>query len=220
MEHAIYLVTLVGTGLVVAAAFSSLIAFRFGAPLLLLFLGIGLASGGDGLELAQCGEPGYEAAEACIAERLPPGLATSGRLLHVDNKIDLLSGVAASQAAASPIGKGMLEGWANLSAGDRLAVSALTGAGLDALRRRLLAMAGWHAEPEGVFIARSRHLDALRRTREHLELAAAHAEAGDAQLELLAEELRLAHDALGEITGAFTSDDLLGVIFSRFCIGK
>ena len=171
-------------------------------------------------DAAQCGEPGYEAAEARIAERLPPGLATSGRLLHVDNKIDLLAGDAASQAAASPIGKGMLEGWANLSAGDRLAVSALTGAGLDALRRRLLAMAGWHAEPEGVFIARSRHLDALRRTREHLELAAAHAEAGDAQLELLAEELRLAHDALGEITGAFTSDDLLGVIFSRFCIGK
>jgi len=168
------------------------------------------------------GEPGYDAVEARIAERLPRGLAASARLLHVDTKLDLLAqsgepkhaagavaAAAAWYAAASPSAEG-----------ERLAVSALTGAGLDALRRRLLAMAGWHAEPEGVFIARTRHLEALRRTREHLDLAAAHAEAGDAQLELFAEELRLAHDALGEITGAFTPDDLLGVIFSRFCIGK
>ena len=71
-----------------------------------------------------------------------------------------------------------------------------------------------------MFIARARHLDALQRTREHLQLAAAHAAQRDAALELFAEELRLAHDALGEITGAFTPDDLLGVIFGRFCIGK
>jgi tRNA modification GTPase len=159
-------------------------------------------------DLARRGEPGYDAGEVRIAERLPPGLATSGRLLHIDNKVDLLAASGASKGAA--IG----------AASGTLAVSALTGAGLEVLRRRLLEMAGWHAEPEGVFIARSRHLDALRRTREHLELAATHAEAGDAQLELFAEELRLAHDSLGEITGAFTSDDLLGVIFSRFCIGK
>ena len=74
--------------------------------------------------------------------------------------------------------------------------------------------------PEGVYTARSRHVQALQRTRAHLERAAAHAEAADLALDLYAEELRLAHDALGEITGACTSDDLLGEIFSRFCIGK
>jgi tRNA modification GTPase len=60
----------------------------------------------------------------------------------------------------------------------------------------------------------------LRRTADHLALARAQAAQADAALDLLAEELRLAHDALGEITGAFTADDLLGEIFSRFCIGK
>ena len=101
-----------------------------------------------------------------------------------------------------------------------LALSATTGEGLEALRRRLLTIAGWQADTEGVFIARTRHLDALRRTAERLVAASACADAGDTALELLAEELRLAHDALGEITGAFTPDDLLGVIFGRFCIGK
>ena len=60
----------------------------------------------------------------------------------------------------------------------------------------------------------------LRRTRAHLDAAQAHARAADGALDLLAEELRLAHNALGEITGAFTADDLLGEIFSKFCIGK
>jgi tRNA modification GTPase len=168
------------------------------------------------------GEPGYDAVEAGIAERLPPGLAASGRLLHLDTKADLLVERAEPERAAgvAAAADARHAGAAPSAEGERLAVSALTGAGLDALRHRLLAMAGWHAEPEGVFIARTRHLEALRRTRAHLDLAAAHADAGDAQLELFAEELRLAHDALGEITGAFTSDDLLGVIFSRFCIGK
>ena len=101
-----------------------------------------------------------------------------------------------------------------------LGVSALTGEGLDALRARLLELAGWHAAPEGLFIARARHVHALQRARQHLERAAAHAARGNAALELFAEELRLAHDALGEITGAFTSEDLLGAIFGRFCIGK
>ena len=68
--------------------------------------------------------------------------------------------------------------------------------------------------------ARTRHVEALRRTAAHLEAATRHAASGDAALELFAEELRLAHDALGEITGAFTTDDLLGEIFGRFCIGK
>ena len=84
----------------------------------------------------------------------------------------------------------------------------------------LLARAGWQAAGEGVFHARARHVDALRRAAAHLEAAEAHAAAGDRALELVAEELRAAHDALGEITGRFTADDLLGAIFGRFCIGK
>jgi tRNA modification GTPase len=79
---------------------------------------------------------------------------------------------------------------------------------------------GWHAVPEGLFIARARHVQALQRTGHHLQRALALADEAGTPLELLAEELRLAHDALGEITGQFTADDLLGEIFSRFCIGK
>ena len=103
---------------------------------------------------------------------------------------------------------------------DVIVVSALTGQGLDDLRAALLRIAGWQAVPEGGFIARTRHLHALRRAAEHLVLARAHVQRGDAALELPAEEMRLAHQALGEITGAFTTDDLLGEIFGRFCIGK
>ncbi|MEJ6021366.1 tRNA uridine-5-carboxymethylaminomethyl(34) synthesis GTPase MnmE [Ramlibacter sp. PS4R-6] len=99
-------------------------------------------------------------------------------------------------------------------------LSAKTGAGLDLLRSKLLEVAGWQAAPEGVYIARERHVHALRRVESHL--AEAHALlAQQAQaLDLLAEELRLAQNALNEITGAFGVEDLLGVIFSKFCIGK
>jgi tRNA modification GTPase len=101
-------------------------------------------------------------------------------------------------------------------------VSALTGAGLDALRSRLLHIAGWENEAGGedVFLARERHLHALARAGDHLERATLHADAGSASLELLAEELRLASQALGEISGMPAADDLLGLIFGRFCIGK
>jgi len=150
-------------------------------------------------DLTRLGDADCQAGDAAIAARLPAGLAESGRLLDVFNKLDL-------QRSAS--------------VHDGLVVSALTGEGLDALRKRLLEIAGWQAAPEGLFIARARHVDALQRARGHLELAAAHGERGNAALELFAEELRLAHDALAEVTGAFTSDDLLGAIFGRFCIGK
>jgi tRNA modification GTPase len=105
-------------------------------------------------------------------------------------------------------------------AGAVTVVSALTGAGLEQLRQALLHQAGWQGASEGGFIARTRHVDALRRAAAHLAIAGDHARQGDALLDLLAEELRLAHEALGAITGAFTSDDLLGEIFGRFCIGK
>jgi tRNA modification GTPase len=74
--------------------------------------------------------------------------------------------------------------------------------------------------PEGLFIARARHVQALARTGDHLAQAQAIVTSPAPALDLLAEELRLAHDALGEITGAFSADELLGVIFSSFCIGK
>ena len=147
-------------------------------------------------DLGRAGQADYEAADALIARRLP----TEVSVLHVYNKADLPG------AAPAPSGG--------------LPLSALTGQGLDALRQALLQQAGWQAAPEGLFIARTRHVQALRRTQEHLRLAQAHAAVRDAALDLLAEELRLAHRALGEITGAFSNEDLLGVIFSSFCIGK
>ncbi len=145
-------------------------------------------------DLTRRGQPDYEAAEAQIAAQLP----ADAKLLHVHTKSDLVADAPA----------------------DGISLSAHTGAGLQTLRRALLQRAGWHAVPEGLFIARARHVQALQRTREHLQRAWALGDERAAPLELLAEELRLAHDALGEITGQFTADDLLGEIFSRFCIGK
>ena len=96
-------------------------------------------------------------------------------------------------------------------------LSAKTGDGVDLLRRALLEAVGWlGGGTEGLFMARERHLQALRLAKTHLECATHQI----ANLELFAEELRLVQQALGTITGQFTSDDLLGEIFSRFCIGK
>ena len=97
-----------------------------------------------------------------------------------------------------------------------LAVSAKNGDGIEALRRAILEVAGWVSAGESVFLARERHLRAFETARTHLEAAA-----GELQRsELFAEELRLAHHALGSVTGEFTADDLLGEIFKRFCLGK
>lgn len=120
----------------------------------------------------------------------------------VRNKIDLTDG----RAAAAELGDVHV-----------LRISALTGAGLDLLTAHLQALAGFAPEVAGTFSARRRHLDALARAKRHL--LAARAELGRA-LELAAEELRGAQTALGELTGELTSDDLLGEIFSTFCIGK
>jgi tRNA modification GTPase len=138
-----------------------------------------------------------DALDAAIAGRLPPGTP----VLRVWNKIDL-SGLAARA--------------------DEQAVwlSARTGEGIELLRGALLRLAGWQGAGEGLFMARERHLQALREAREHLTVAHAHAHRRDEVLDLFAEELRLAQEALSRITGEFGADDLLGVIFSRFCIGK
>ncbi len=92
--------------------------------------------------------------------------------------------------------------------------------GIDLLRAELLRIAGWQQTGESLFLARERHLIALRNARKHLDMAGQHAAQNDQSLDLFAEELRLAQAQLSSITGEFTPDDLLGVIFSRFCIGK
>lgn len=100
-------------------------------------------------------------------------------------------------------------------------LSAKTGAGIELLRKKILEIAGWRFNQagEGVFMARQRHLEALQQAKRYLENAQGFTQ-GVYQLELLAEELKLAQNALSSITGQFTADDLLGEIFSHFCIGK
>jgi tRNA modification GTPase len=156
-------------------------------------------------DLTRASAPEYRDADASIARGLADKLPTGVPVIDVWNKVDA---VAATDAAA------------HVPEHEEVTLSAKTGAGLDALRRKLLEVAGWQSAPEGVYIARERHVQALRRVATHLEGAMAQIESPAPALELLAEELRLAQNALSEITGEFTSDDLLGVIFSSFCIGK
>jgi tRNA modification GTPase len=99
-------------------------------------------------------------------------------------------------------------------------ISAMTGLGLEKLQAKLLELAGWNPGQESPWLARQRHIDALEQTRMHLLLASEYAAENDRVLDLFAEELRLSHGSLGSITGKMTPDDLLGEIFSRFCIGK
>ena len=155
-------------------------------------------------DLARRDAMDYRAADAVIESTLAEKLPSSVPVIDVWNKVDCVPG------AAQPASAG------------RAAVhlSARTGEGLDALRRILLEVAGWQSAPEGVYIARARHVQALRTVQQHLEEAAAQLDALGPALDLLAEELRLAQNALSSITGEFSSDDLLGVIFSSFCIGK
>ncbi len=129
-------------------------------------------------------------------EELPDGVPVT--IVH--NKIDL-----------SGDGAGLSDG--------EVWLSARTGEGLDGLRRRIRELAGYEGRGEGAFTARRRHVRALRRAAGHFD-AGRRALADTGSGELLAEELRLAHRSLGEITGAFTADDLLGRIFADFCIGK
>ncbi len=154
-------------------------------------------------DLTRSDSPAYQADDAAIADALPPGVS----VLQVWNKLD----------QCNDAHREALQARLQL---DELAVSAKSGDGLEALRQRLLMLAGWQHAGEGLFMARERHLQALQRVGGHLDAARALLAAGAEQLDLLAEELRLAQQALGAITGEFTADDLLGEIFSRFCIGK
>ena len=146
-----------------------------------------------------------KAIEAQLRLRLPPNVT----VLRVLNKTDAVAG--GPSVGYQP---------------NEVTLSAKTGEGLDALRQHLLKVAGWdNASAEGVYMARERHLQALSMVCRHLAQAHQHLGEGEQRpsvvpLDLVAEELRLAQVALGQITGAFDADDLLGVIFSRFCIGK
>lgn len=141
----------------------------------------------------------------------PQGVAELPRLLEelpadlpriiVHNKADL-SGEAVGIKKAGPT--------------PELVVSAKTGSGVEVLSELMLDRVGWKPGAEEVLLAHSRHVDALRETAARLEAA----QAMSGKRELLAEELRLAHRALGQISGEFLPDDLLGEIFRRFCIGK
>ena len=150
-------------------------------------------------DLTRCGLPDYQSADDAIAHAMTERVSASVPVIHVWNKSDCNGSVAAESGVR---------------------VSARTGAGLEDLRQALLAVAGWQSSAEGVYIARARHVHALQVVQAHLKAAAQQLDSPGPALDLLAEELRLAQNALSEITGEFSSDDLLGVIFSSFCIGK
>ena len=158
-------------------------------------------------DLARMPQPAYRAADAQIARQLAEQLPARVPVLHVGNKCDVAPVGTASMAVDA-----QAEGW--------LLLSAQTGQGLDGLRQRLLQLVGWQGQSEGTFIARQRHVQALQQVAQHVEQAQQHMQHGNMALDMLAEELRLAQNALNSITGEFTSDDLLGEIFGRFCIGK
>ena len=140
-------------------------------------------------------------ADEAIVERFPEGVP----VIRIWNKIDL-SGHHASVD--------------EMEDATHIYLSAQEHVGMDLLRQELLRIAGWQQTGESLFLARERHLIALKQAYEHLDNAATFAAQNDQSLDLFAEELRLTQDRLNSITGEFTSDDLLGVIFSRFCIGK
>jgi len=150
-------------------------------------------------DLTRAQSPDYAAADRDIAHTLKAKLPASVQVIHVWNKCDALA------APADALG---------------IALSAKTGEGLATLRQQLLQVAGWQHASEGLYTARARHVQALREVHAHVDMAQALLQAQAQSLDLLAEELRQAQTALNAITGEFTSDDLLGVIFSSFCIGK
>lgn len=150
----------------------------------------------------------YQAADANITSQLTKLLPQRVPVIQVWNKVDAVQPHLAAQAMATP------------SDSVNIAISAKSGQGLETLRHTLLEVVGWQPASEGTYIARERHVQALRQVRMHLDLASSQLNAKSQALDLLAEELRLAQNALSSITGEFSSDDLLGVIFSKFCIGK
>jgi tRNA modification GTPase len=161
-------------------------------------------------------EPAYQAADAEIAKTLERSLPKQIPVVHIWNKTDALSEVATKGRQERSQDKA-LQG----EEVQEIHISAKTGFGLGALRQELLRIAGWQGgASEGLYMARARHVQALDEVHTHFAIANAHLTQMAPALDVLAEELRLAQNALNAITGEFSSDDLLGVIFSSFCIGK
>ena len=162
-------------------------------------------------------ESAYKAADAEISKTLVASLPKQIPVLHIWNKADALGDIA-------PKEDGQMHTQNNFLGGEEsreLHISAKTGIGLEALRQELLRIAGWKGgASEGLYMARARHVLALDEVHAHFDAAEAHLAQKAPALDVLAEELRLAQNALNAITGEFSSDDLLGVIFSSFCIGK
>jgi tRNA modification GTPase len=148
--------------------------------------------------------------------------------LTQQSAIDYIAADARIQAALAlklPIKTPVIDVWnksdaATLPGSAGVVISAKTGHGLQALREQLLQVVGWQSAPEGLFMARERHVRALARVADQFSKAAEQLCASSPALDLLAEDLRQAQLHLSEITGQFTPDDLLGEIFSKFCIGK
>lgn len=174
---------------------------------------IGIARAWDAIEqadavlflhdLTRANAPEYIAGDAGITRTLGEKLLETVPVIDIWNKSDAATACRPSTVAS-----------------EGLMLSAKTGAGLAELRQRLLAVAGWQAAPEGLYLARARHVQALQQVASHLDQSAVLLTSAMPPLDLLAEELRLAQNALSQITGSFDADDLLGEIFSRFCIGK
>ena len=160
-------------------------------------------------DLTRVEQADYAAADTEIAANLQQKLPALVPVIDVWNKTDMAQADVQARHTAQLA-----------SDSGQIALSARTGDGLDALRKRLLEVAGWQSAPEGLYLARARHVEALQAVEAHLEMADEQLAAQAAHLDLLAEELRLAQISLNSITGEFSSDDLLGVIFSSFCIGK
>ena len=160
-------------------------------------------------DLTRKDDPVYSTADQQIEQNLKDRVAAHVPVLHLWNKAD------AHRLGAT------LPNQDDMTAATHITLSAKTGDGLPALRQQLLNVVGWQGgSAEGMFMARERHVQALHAVDEHLMLANASLQAQVPALDLLAEELRLSQNALNTITGEFTPDDLLGVIFSSFCIGK
>jgi tRNA modification GTPase len=157
----------------------------------------GAISRADAVVVMVDAQSGMTAEDHVIVENLPHACPR----VMVHNKIDLADALPRMEQADD-----LTKVW----------MSAKTGAGVDLLRQALLHAIGWRGSHEGLYLARERHLDALAKAQAHLRKA----EAAWTQLEFVAEELRLAQLELSSITGEFSADDLLGEIFSRFCIGK
>ena len=162
-------------------------------------------------------EPAYQAADTEIANTLSTSLPKQIPVVHIWNKADALTDIDAKMSGQLDAQRITVRS----EAGREIHISAKTGFGLDTLRQELLRIAGWQGgASEGLYMARARHVQALEEVHTHFDIAGAHLEQKAPALDVLAEELRLAQNALNAITGEFSSDDLLGVIFSSFCIGK